>query len=319
MIIVFIRTVTPQEALPWYITFVYWYALRNFFVPKRGGRRVLQAIKKINNNFALCLDSNGVEMIAYGRGIGFGRFPCEVDLDKLDGTYYNVDPQLMSMIAEMPDEIFCISQEVIRFAQKITDKPIPNNFVFSLTDHIQFAIERQKKNIHVKMPFAYEIENLYEKEFQIGAYALKRLKEELKVFLPKEEATGIALHFINNYQQYSAETATAAFEDLLEQVLLILEQDQSLHIDRGSYDCYRFSMHLRYFMKRAGEGALYTGTGEDDLYEHMKADYPDIYRTMTLVQSYLEQTLNIQCSTEEQLYLMIHINRLCAKEDCHRQ
>ena len=234
----------------------------------------MRAVKKINNNFALCLDSNGVEMIAYGRGIGFGQFPCEVDLEKLDATYYNVDPQLIAMIAEMDDRVFRIAQEVIRYAQKISGKPIPSNFAFSLTDHIQFAIERQRKNIQVKMPFAY---------------------------LPKEEATGIALHFINNYQQYTAETATTEFEELLEQVLRILEERQGLTIDRESYDCYRFSMHLRYFMKRAGEAALYTGGGEDELYGHMKADYPDIY------------------GTEEQLYLMIHINRLCAKEDCHRQ
>lgn len=278
----------------------------------------MKAIKKINNNFALCLDSSGLEMIAYGRGIGFGQFPCEVDLGRLDATYYNVDPQLMAMIVEMSDEVFRVSEEVIRYAQKLSGKPIPNNFVFSLTDHIQFAIQRQQKNIQVKMPFAYEIEHLYETEFRIGDYALKRIKEELKVWLPKEEATGIALHFINNYQQYTAEAATEAFEDLLEQVLRILKEDQGLHIDRDSYDCYRFSMHLRYFMKRAQEAAIYTGNGEDDLYEHMKADYPGVYRTMTLVQTLLENTLHVQCSTEEQLYLMIHINRLCAKEGCHR-
>lgn len=278
----------------------------------------MRAVKKINNNFALCLDSNGVEMIAYGRGIGFGQFPCEIDLGKLDATYYNVDPQLVSMIAEMDDRIFRISQEVIRYAQRISGKPIPGNFAFSLTDHIQFAVERQRKNIQVKMPFAYEIENLYETEFQIGAYALRRLREELRVYLPKEEATGIALHFINNYQQYTAETATTQFEDLLERVLQIVEERQGLKIDRSSYDCYRFSMHLRYFMKRAGEGALYSGDGEDELYIHMKEDYPDIYGTMGEVRKYLEKALNIQCSTEERLYLMIHINRLCAKEDCHR-
>lgn len=313
-----IRTVTPREALP-YPLFVGFGMRRGIFLPAGRRWRVLKAIKKLNNNFALCLDSSGVEMIAYGRGIGFGQFPCEVDLEKLDGTYYNVDPQLMGMIAEMDDRLFHISGQVIRFAQQITGKPIPNNFVFSLTDHIQFAIERQKKNIHVKMPFAYEIEHLYEKEFRIGTFALKRLKEELKVFLPKEEATGIALHFINNYQQYSAETATTEFEDLLEQVLVMIEDHQGLTLDRSSYDCYRFSMHLRYFMKRAGEGVLYTGAGEDELYQHMKADYPDIYETMTTIQGYLETALHIHCSTEEQLYLMIHINRLCTKEDCHRQ
>lgn len=278
----------------------------------------MKAIKKLNNNFALCLDSGGVEMIAYGKGIGFGTFPCDIELGKLDATYYNVDPQLMAMIAEMDDSVFRISQEVVQYAQKISGKPIPNNFVFSLTDHIQFAMDRQKKRIQVKMPFAYEIEHLYETEFEIGAFALRRLREELKVYLPKEEITGIALHFINNYQQYTAETATAEFEELLEQVLLLIEDHKHISIDRTSYDCYRFSMHLRYFMKRAGDGALYSGNGEDDLYEHLKADHPDVFDTMRDVQGYLEQALRIQCSTEEQLYLMIHISRLCAKEDCHR-
>ena len=145
----------------------------------------MRAVKKINNNFALCLDSNGVEMIAYGRGIGFGQFPCEVDLEKLDATYYHVDPQLISMIAEMDDRVFRIAQEVIRYAQKISGKPIPSNFAFSLTDYIQIANERQRKNIQVKMPFAYEIENLYETECLIGTCTLRRLKEELKVYLPK--------------------------------------------------------------------------------------------------------------------------------------
>ena len=278
----------------------------------------MRAIKKINNNFALCLDSNGTEIIAYGKGIGFGQFPCEVDLQKLDATYYNVDPQLVSMIAEMDDGVFRIAQEIIRYAQETSGKPIPGNFAFSLTDHIQFAIERQKKQIPVKMPFAYEIENLYETEFQIGKYALKRILEELKVYLPPEEATGIALHFINNYRQYSAETATEQFEELRERVLEMIEARQGFEIDRSSYDCYRFSMHLRYFVKRAGETKLYDGDGEDELYEHIKADYPDVYETMSVVQRYLEERLHIQCSTEEQLYLMIHINRLCAKEDCHR-
>lgn len=289
-----------------------------FFMPKREGARGLRAIKKLNNNFALCVDSGGVELIAYGKGIGFGTFPCEVELERLDATYYHVDPQIVSMIAEMNDEVFRVSKEVIAYAQKISGKPIPNNFVFSLTDHIQFAMDRQRKNIQVKMPFAYEIEHLYKTEYEIGAFALRRLREELRVYLPKEEIMGIALHFINNYQQYTAETATTEFETLLEQVLLIIEDHQRLSVDRASYDCYRFSMHLRYFMKRAGEGALYNGNGEDDLYEHMKSDHPEIFETMTQVQIYLEQSLKIQCSTEEQLYLMIHISRLCAKEDCHR-
>lgn len=278
----------------------------------------MQAIKKINNNFALCIDSGGVEMIAYGKGIGFGKFPCEVDLKQLDATYYNVNPQIMDMLSGIDERIFHVSSEIIAYAQKQFSNQIPNNFVFSLADHIQYAIERQKKRIRVKMPFAYEVEHLYKREFEIGAYALRLIRKELGVYLPREEITGIALHFINNYQQYAVETPEDNFEVLLEQVLLLIEDRTHICIDRSSYDCYRFSMHLRYFMKRAEAAALYAGKGEEELFSHMKNTNPETYEAMCDVQTYLEKELCIQCSTEEQLYLMIHINRLCTKEDCHR-
>ena len=34
----------------------------------------MRAIKKINNNVAICADSNNKELIAFGKGIGFRFF-----------------------------------------------------------------------------------------------------------------------------------------------------------------------------------------------------------------------------------------------------
>lgn len=274
-------------------------------------------IKKLNNNFALCQDSSGAEVIAYGKGIGFGKFPCEVPLEKLDATYYNVNPQLMAMIETIPDEIFRISEEIVRYAQDISQKPIPASFVFSLSDHIQFAIERYRKGIFVKIPFVYEIEHLYETEYAIGKFALKKLQRELHIRLPKDEITGIALHFINNYQNYIDHEREDS-DRILEAVLKIIEKQMGIAIDRSGYDCFRFSAHMRYFIKRADEQALYQdGTG-GELYRHMKEEYPKIFECMQKTLEYLQPCLDIQCSEEEQLYLMIHINRLCTNEDCNR-
>lgn len=278
----------------------------------------MQGIKKLNNNFALCCDSNGTEIIAYGKGIGFGKFPCEIPLEKVDATYYNVKPQLMSMIETVQDDVFRVSEEVVRYAQTVSAKPVPSNFVFSLSDHIQFAIDRQRKGIKVKIPFVYEIEHLYETEFAIGKFALRRIGEELKVWLPQDEITGIALHFINNYQGYESEDETTDFEVMLDSLLAIIERKMQINIKRDSYDCYRFGAHMKYFVKRAGENALYRdGTG-NELYYHMEHEYPAIYECMKEILGYLQPLLGIECSEEEQLYLMIHINRLCTNEDCNQ-
>lgn len=44
----------------------------------------MQAVCNINNNVALCLDSQGNELVAFGRGIGFRKPPYEVELSRIE-------------------------------------------------------------------------------------------------------------------------------------------------------------------------------------------------------------------------------------------
>ena len=46
----------------------------------------MKVIKKINNNVAVCIDNDGHELIAFGKGIGFPKIPYELtDLNKSGG------------------------------------------------------------------------------------------------------------------------------------------------------------------------------------------------------------------------------------------
>ena len=38
----------------------------------------MKAIKKINNNVAICLDSHNRELVAFGKGIGFPKMPYSI-------------------------------------------------------------------------------------------------------------------------------------------------------------------------------------------------------------------------------------------------
>lgn len=52
----------------------------------------VQVVKKLNNNFVLCEDEEGVTFIAYGKGIGFPKTPYELtDLSLIDRRFYDVD------------------------------------------------------------------------------------------------------------------------------------------------------------------------------------------------------------------------------------
>ena len=59
-------------------------------------------IKKLNNNAALCVDDNGNQLIALGKGIGFPKTPYELkDLSLVDKTFYGVNAKYYGLIDEI--------------------------------------------------------------------------------------------------------------------------------------------------------------------------------------------------------------------------
>ena len=44
----------------------------------------MKVVRNINNNVAVCLDDQGHELIAIGKGIGFKKAPYEISLDQID-------------------------------------------------------------------------------------------------------------------------------------------------------------------------------------------------------------------------------------------
>lgn len=61
----------------------------------------MKAIRKINNNVAVCQDAGGSELIAFGKGIGFPAMPYEIEnLDVIDRTFYDLNPSQVALISK---------------------------------------------------------------------------------------------------------------------------------------------------------------------------------------------------------------------------
>ena len=86
-------------------------------------------------------------------------------------------------------------------------------------------------------------------------------------------------------------------------------------MDRDSFNYYRFVTHMHYMMKRTLDNTMIDSQNRD-LFESMKKEYPAIYSCSVKVAALIEQRLQKSLSEEEILYLILHINRLCAREDC---
>lgn len=278
----------------------------------------MKVIKKINNNVAICVDNHQRELIAFGNGIGFPKTPYELrDLSQVKRTYYGIDSSYLNLIDEIPENIFEISARIVDIARSYINCELNNNIVFTLADHIHFAIERHQKNMNIKNPLIYDIQYFYEKEIEIGELAVKMIARDLKIYLPKDEAGNIALHFINAESMVQQDSQYDENDIIINDLTDLLEKELNIHIKRDDFNYSRFVSHLQYLLRRKDINKQIS-SGNVKLFMKVKDEFPQIYQCILKMKDYIIEKLHWTPNEEELLYLMLHVNRLYAREDCYR-
>ena len=277
----------------------------------------MQVIKKLNNNFAICLDKEGKELIAYGKGIGFPKVPYELtDLNQIDRTFYDIDHKYLDLLPELPEKVLDFTAKLVDIAHNELQYELNPNLVMTLADHIHFCIQRARKKIVVQMPLICEIEQSFPKEAKIGKYAVRQMERRFAVQLNENEASGIAMSFVNaqNSAEKKADTSIQkGFQEALEDTISIVEDTVGILIERDSFNFARYSSHLMYLLKRIDSNqALDTDNGI--MYQSIREEFPEIAECIDKIEAYFEKKFDIQLSEEEKMYLMLHINRICVRE-----
>jgi beta-glucoside operon transcriptional antiterminator len=271
---------------------------------------IMKAIKKINNNVAICVDDNNKELIAFGKGIGFPSMPYQItDLGSITMTFYRMDKSYYKLLEEIPEEVFEVSALIVKRAQNTLDCRLNPNLLPGLADHINFALIRLKKYKKMKMLFSYDVEQLYPAETELGKYAVNLIQKKLLVKLPESEITNIAMHFVNAEEENINDSSEWDVELLIDGITNEIETWFGVSIDRKGFNYNRFVMHLRYCLKRIEEKKQF----EDDngkLFEIMKEESPEIYECSLKISSIIGDKLQEQITQDEILYLMIHISRI---------
>lgn len=269
----------------------------------------MKAIKKINNNVAICVDSNQKQLVAFGKGIGFPNMPYEItDLNNITMTFYKIDQSFYQLVSEIPDDILEVAALITFKAQSTLKTPLNPNLVVGLADHINFAIIRLRKFKKMKMLFSYDIEHLYPKETELGKYAVNLIWKKLHVKLPDSEITSIAIHFVNAEEEHE-NIENLRYEDLIKKIIQYIEKFFKLHINENDFNYNRFVMHLRYYFQRIkNEDQFYNSAKE--LIEPIKNNHPDIFKCANDIANIIEKDLQITCTEDEVLYLMIHVYRI---------
>ena len=276
----------------------------------------MQAIKRINHNTAVCLDGAGRELIATGKGIGFGEMPHEVPLDQVQRTFYGIDPKYLAFIEEVDPEVLEFSAQLASLATQQLSYELSPNLPVTLADHIQFALKRAREHMVLPMPLWREVEAAHPVEFRLGEMAAAGMQKTFQVRVQRQEAAGIALSIVNAAVSASPRTTRAERKEelLFDQIARIIERRMSARIDETSFAYTRFVSHIRYLLERLESGAPFQ-TENAELYASLSDQYPESAVCAREVAELIGATYETELSDEEVLYLILHITRVVAKSE----
>ena len=269
--------------------------------------------KVINNNVATVMDDNQQEVVIMGKGIAIQMKPGQsVDENKIEKRFVLDSKSDMGRFGELvqsiPMEHLEVCMSIIEYASQVLQRRLSNSIYLSLTDHINFALERYKSGMVFENPLLQEVRSFYPSEYLIGEYAIALMERDLGIKLPVDEAASIALHFVNA-EYKTAMSDTMNITTLIRQILNIVEKELGTRLDELGLHYSRFITHLKFLAYRVFSGQMMKRQ-EDEFVEMVIRLYEKEYAISAKIAAFIKETYDHEISREEKAYLTIHIRRI---------
>ncbi|MCD2476784.1 BglG family transcription antiterminator LicT [Mammaliicoccus lentus] len=274
-------------------------------------------IDKIINNNVISVTQNNQEHVVMGKGIGFqkqeGDIVEESKIDKIfDLSSQEISDRFKTLLIEVPIEVVQAVEKIIEAAKIEYNKDLSDTIYVALTDHINFAIERQQEGMAIKNGLLWEIKKFYPTEYEIGVRALDWIDEIVGVKLPIDEAAFVAIHLLNaehnNLADYNQVT------EMVQNILSLVKYHFRLDFDEESLTYFRFVTHLKFLAQRIfSDNPL--DTSEIELYDIVKVKYKTAFKCVKKIEVFLLKKYQYEMTRDEALYLTIHIQRLISRNE----
>ncbi|OEK53517.1 BglG family transcription antiterminator LicT [Staphylococcus equorum] len=274
-------------------------------------------INKIINNNVISVTQNNQERVVMDKGIGFqkeeGDIVEESKIDKIfDLNNQEISDRFKTLLIEVPIEIVQAVEKIIEVAKIEYHKELSDTIYVALTDHINFAIERQQEGMAIKNGLLWEIKKFYPTEYEIGMRGLDWIEEIAGAKLPEDEAGFIAIHLLNaehnNLADYNHVT------EMVQNILSLVKYHFRLDFDEESLTYFRFVTHLKFLAQRIlSKNPL--NTSEIELYDIVKEKYKDAFKCVKKIEVFLMKKYQYEMTKDEALYLTIHIQRLISRNE----
>lgn len=268
-----------------------------------------------NNNVLLAQDEYSVEKMLLGKGIGFHKkVGDQVDEQTIEKIYVlEENEQVTAMLPELSPQAIIFAKQIVDHVKTELDLELPTMSYIGLADHLSYMITRGEKEESLPNALLWEIKKIYAKEFKVAKEAIGWIEAETQLSFPEDEAAFLALHFIPNQQDPTRKTQTKQQLVMIQDILQIVQVHYKMELDEASANYIRFITHLRFFMERVAQGTKLENEEELFLYQQVAKKYPQAYRCVQKISQYLAQTTHYSLTKDEQLYFMLHIQRLAQR------
>ncbi|EOI00734.1 hypothetical protein UAY_01837 [Enterococcus moraviensis ATCC BAA-383] len=275
----------------------------------------MEVKKVINNNIVKSLDSDGHEVLVMGKGIGFKKNIGDVIEDMLIEKVYtsNADlntNKLTQLLANVRLEHLQVANEIIGFAKVSLGKKLNENIYLTLTDHIDYAIERHNSGLPVRNALLWEIKRFYNHEYLIGKEALTIISNRLDIVLPEDEAGFIALHIVNAELDLSQVSQVSEMTKVIQKIINIVKYHYKTDLDEYTLNYERFITHLKFFVQRLFSGIELDKDKDEGFLFMLKEKYQEEYLCALKIREYIAKEFGRDLKEDEMIYLTIHIRRI---------
>lgn len=273
----------------------------------------MKVFKSINNNIVSAIDENGRELVVIGKGIGYKAregaiIPREkiIKIFVMDG-HDNLN-KLKDLFSHLQKEYIEITDDILTYAKGHLNKDLNESAYFTLADHIGFAISRMREGMLFDNILLTEVKRFYPKEFEVGLYAIKQIKEKIDIDMPEGEAASIALHILNAVYYTSVSDAFKGTQ-MLGWIIDRVMQHTGIETDTNSHYGERFVVHLKYLVQRIihKEPSSYT---DDGIYSLMESLCKDKLLECEKIAEDIWAAHNYRLTKHELACMAMHIRRI---------
>lgn len=274
----------------------------------------LKIIKIFNNNSIAALSDELGDIILTGSGIGFQKKIGDlVDESRIEKTYIfkeKGEKRIRRGINDIEPIYYEITSLLVSKATEELETQFYGEIFLAISDHIAFAIKRKKENIDLPNVVLSETKALYKKEYQLGLWIIKVIKEKMGIQLEDAEAGYIALHLVNFSTKNNSQN-TSKIVNFVKDVFDVIERTMHIKLELDSIDYARLSTHLKFLAERVFRNDVENTIDTTENIRDMLKENIRLSLCITRIKKLIYEKYHYTLTPDEQTYLCIHIKKNC--------